>query len=62
LDEKTSRQEEEVDNAGREESLEVVGQEESSVGLQEDSEEENEEEEEEEGHKVGAGLDDEVVG
>jgi hypothetical protein len=61
LDEKTSRQEEEVDNAGREESLEVVGQEESSVGLQEDSEEENEEEEEE-GHKVGAGLDDEVVG
>jgi hypothetical protein len=45
---------EEVEEAGREEDLEVVGWEESSVGGQEDSEEE--------GHEDGAELDDEGVG
>jgi hypothetical protein len=57
--------EEEVEHAGREEDLEVVGLEETSEGGQ-DSEEEDEEEveghEEEEGHEEGAGLEDEGVG
>jgi hypothetical protein len=49
-----------VEDAGREEDLEVVGWEESFDGGQEDSEEE--EDEEEKGHEEGAELDDEAIG
>jgi hypothetical protein len=51
--------EEEVEDAGREEDLEVAEWEQSSDGGQEDS---KEEEHEEEQHEEGAGLDDEGVG
>jgi hypothetical protein len=47
--------EEEVEDAGREEDLEVAEWEQSSDGGQEDSKEEEE-------HEEGAGLDDEGVG
>jgi hypothetical protein len=47
-----------VEDAGREEDLEVVGREESFDGGQEDSEED----EEEKGHEEGAELDDEAIG
>jgi hypothetical protein len=52
---------EEVEDAGREEDLEVAGREESSDGGQEDSEEDDDDDEKE-GHKKRVGLDDEGVG